>query len=183
MQIRDTTAGYGLVTRLLHWLMALAIFFLFGLGIWMVGLEYYSPYYTSAPDLHRSLGVIVGLALVFRLVWRLANPKPSSIQLSAMERLASKAVHWAFYPLILAVVVTGYLISSSDGGSIDVFGLFSLPSLVEDKELATKAGFIHRVLAYGVIALAVLHSAASLKHHFWDRSEILKRMIFGPPEH
>ena len=49
MHIRDTTTGYGLVTRLVHWLMALAIFFLFALGIWMVGLEYYSPYYTSAP--------------------------------------------------------------------------------------------------------------------------------------
>lgn len=183
MQFRDTTTGYGLVTRLVHWLMALAIVFLFGLGAWMVGLEYYSPYYTSAPDLHRSLGVVVGLVLIFRLLWRLANPRPSDSELSDFERLASKAVHWTFYPLILGVVITGYLISSSDGGSIDVFGVFSLPSLVEDKALATKAGFVHKVLAYGVIALAVLHSAASLKHHFWDRSDILKRMIFGPPEH
>ena len=183
MHIRDTTAGYGLVTRFVHWLMAFAIFFLFGLGVWMVTLDYYSPYYTSAPDLHRSLGVVVGLVLIFRFAWRLANPKPSDSELSALERLVSNTVHWSFYPLILAIVVTGYLISSSDGRSIDVFSLFSLPSLVEDKELASKAGFIHRILAYGVIALAVLHSAASLKHHFWDRSGILKRMIFGPPEH
>lgn len=182
MLIRDNERGYGLVSRLVHWLMALAIFGLFGLGIWMVGLDYYSPYYHSAPDLHRSLGIVVGMALVFRLVWRLVNVKPSDDELKPFERIAAKALHWAFYPLILLVVLSGYLISSSDGRSIDVFGVFSVPSVLLDKSLTDTAGFVHEIVAYVVIALAILHSAASLKHHIWDRSDILKRMISGPPE-
>lgn len=181
MHVKDTTAGYGVVSRLIHWLMALAIFFLFGLGVWMVTLDYYSPYYRSGPDLHRSLGVIVGLTLIFRIAWRLTNLKPSDSELSTLERLASRLVHWAFYPLILAIVASGYLISSSDGRSIDVFGLFSVPSAVTEKGLADLSGHVHRLLAYGLIALAILHSAASLKHHFVDKSGILKRMISGPP--
>lgn len=182
VQIRDSEKGYGLVSRWLHWLMALAIFFLFGLGYWMMGLEYYSPYYRSAPDLHRSIGIVVGLALVFRFVWRLANTKPDDSELSHVEQIAAKLVHWGFYPLILVIVISGYLISSSDGRPIDVFGLISIPSLVTEKGLSDQAGYLHKVLAYFVIGLALVHAAASLKHHFWDRSGVLKRMISGPPE-
>ncbi|MGE0055749.1 MAG: cytochrome b [Hyphomicrobium sp.] len=182
MKFRDSEKGYGLVTRWLHWLMALAIFFMFGLGYWMMGLEYYSPYYNSAPDLHRSIGAVVGLALVFRFFWRLTNPKPDDGELSPMEQYAAKVVHWAFYPLILIIVVSGYLISSSDGRAIDVFGLFSIPSVVTEKGLSDQAGYLHKILAYSVIGLALIHAAASLKHHFWDRSDILKRMISGPPK-
>ncbi|HMN39022.1 MAG TPA: cytochrome b [Hyphomicrobium sp.] len=182
MQFRDNEMGYGLVSRWLHWLMALAIFFMFGLGYWMMGLEYYSPYYRSAPDLHRSIGIVIAAALVFRFVWRLANPKPDDAELSPMERAAAKVVHWGFYPLILVIVISGYLISSSDGRAIDVFGLFSVPSLVTEKGLSDQAGYLHKVLAYFVMAAALLHAAASLKHHFWDRSGVLKRMVSGPPE-
>ena len=64
---------------------------------------------------------------------------------------------------------------------VEAFGLFSIPSAVVDKNLSDTAGYIHWILAYIVIALAVLHSAAALKHHFVDRSSILKRMWSGPP--
>jgi len=179
--IRDTATGYGLVTRTLHWLMALAIFFLFGLGYWMVGLDYYSPYYVSAPDLHRSLGLIVGLMLVVRLVWVASNEHPSDAELSPFERLAARAAHWSFYPLILLVVASGYFIATSDGRPINVFGLVTVPSIVADKSMTDLAGLVHRYSAYATIALAILHALAALKHHFLDRSSILSRMLTGPP--
>lgn len=181
MQIRDDEQGYGVVSRWLHWLMALAIFFLFGLGYWMVGLEYYSPYYRSAPDLHRSLGLVVGLALLLRVFWRAVNVHPSDDELSRHERIAAKAAHWAFYAMILALVVTGYLISTTDGRDIDVFGIFSVPSVVTDKALTDTMGYIHKILAYGIMGLALVHAAAALKHHYADKSSILKRMISGSP--
>ncbi len=181
MQIRDTTTGYGLITRLIHWLMAVAIIGVFGLGYWMVTLSYDNPYYNSAPDLHRSVGILLGLALVFRFVWRLVNVHPDDAELSSLERIGARAAHWGFYVLLAAITVSGYLIATSDGRPVDVFGLFSVPSAVVDKNLSDTAGYIHRILAYTVIALAVLHSAAALKHHFVDRSSILKRMWAGPP--
>lgn len=181
MTICDTRDGYGLVSRLLHWLMAVAIFALFGLGWWMVGLDYYSPYYNAAPDLHRSAGMVLLLVLVLRIAWRLANVKPDDTEFRPLERTAARAVHWAFYPLLLALMVTGYLIATPDGRPIDVFGLVSVPSLVQDKTLSDTAGLIHEYLAYATIALALLHSAAALKHHFLDRSTVLTRMWSGPP--
>jgi cytochrome b561 len=181
MLIKDTPAGYGLVTRLAHWVMAVAIIGMFVLGLWMVTLNYYSPYYRSAPDIHRSVGMLLLILLVLRFAWRLANPKPDESELAPWERTAAFVVHWGFYPLLLALMVSGYLISTADGRPIEVFNWFSVPSLIEKKGLEDVAGEVHEILSYMTIAVVVLHAAASLKHHFVDRSRILARMWSGPP--
>jgi cytochrome b561 len=181
MLISDTKAGYGLLTRLMHWIMAVGILAMFALGLWMVTLSYYSPYYRTAPDIHRSVGMLLLILLVVRFGWRLANPKPDDSELSPFERRAAPIVHWGFYPLLFALMVSGYLISTADGRPIEVFGWFSVPALVHRKGLEDTAGEVHEVLAWVTIAVVVLHVAASLKHHFVDRSSILTRMWSGPP--
>jgi len=181
MLIRDTAAGYGLVTRLTHWVMAVGIIALFALGAWMVTLTYFSPYYRTAPDIHRSVGILLLILLVFRFGWRLANPRPDDAELAPLERKAALIVHWGFYPLLLALMVSGYLISTADGRPIEVFDWFSVPALVREKGLEEPAGEVHEILAYITIALVAVHAAASLKHHFIDRSRILARMWSGPP--
>ena len=181
MLIHDTSAGYGLVTRLTHWIMAVGILGMFVLGLWMVTLSYYSPYYRTAPDIHRSVGMLLLILLVARFGWRLVNPKPDESELSPFERTASRIVHWGFYPLLLALMVSGYLISTADGRGIEVFDWFSVPALVHSKGMEEPAGEVHEILAYLTIAVVVVHAAASLKHHFIDRSRILVRMWSGPP--
>jgi cytochrome b561 len=181
MLVKDTAAGYGLVTRVTHWVMAVAIVVMFALGLWMVTLNYYSPYYRSAPDVHRSVGMLLLILLVLRFGWRLANPKPEDGELAPWERTAAHLVHWGFYPLLLALMVSGYLISTADGRPIEVFNWFSVPSLIKEKGMEDVAGEVHELLAYVTIAVVALHAAASLKHHFIDRSRILARMWSGPP--
>ncbi len=178
--IKDTADGYGLVSRFFHWLMAVAIIALFGLGWWMVGLDYYSPYYHRAPDVHRSAGIVLLIALVFRMLWRSFNIKPADPELSPLERRAAQAVHAGFYPLLLMLMISGYLISTPEGKPIDVFGLFEIPSIIQHKGLADTAGLAHRWLAYAVMAVAVVHTVAALKHHFVDRSRVLVGMWSGP---
>ena len=63
MKLRNDKARYGWVAIGLHWLVALAVFALFGLGLYMVELSYYDPWYQSAPDLHRGVGLTL-LAVV-----------------------------------------------------------------------------------------------------------------------
>ncbi|MGL4396454.1 MAG: cytochrome b [Hyphomicrobium sp.] len=179
MALRDSTAGYGLVSRLLHWLMAVAIVGLFALGYWMVDLDYYSPYYTSAPNMHRSVGIIVAIALVARIAWRLGNTHPSIGNLSRFERVAARVAHAALYVMIAVVSVSGYLISSSGGAPIDVFGLFQVPSIVTEQGLSDQAGFIHKIIAYALMALAVVHTIAAMKHHVIDKKDTLTRMWSG----
>jgi cytochrome b561 len=181
MLIKDSAAGYGIVTRLTHWIMAVAIIGMFALGLWMVTLNYYSPYYRSAPDIHRSVGILLLIFLVLRLGWRLINAKPADDELAPWERTAARVVHWGFYPLLLALMVSGYLISTADGRPIEVFNWFSVPSLFAKKGMEDTAGEVHEILAYVTMAVVVLHAAASLKHHFVDRSRVLARMWSGPP--
>ena len=180
MIVRDTLEGYGIVSRLFHWLMAVAIVAMFALGLWMVRLDYYSPYYNSAPEFHRSFGMLLLFALLVRWLWRATNPKPQIDDLTPLEQKASYAVHWGFYILLLAIMVSGYLITTLDGRPVDVFGWFSVPSILQMRGLEDRAGDVHRILAYAVIGLAVIHTVAALKHHFVDKSTILKRMWSGP---
>src|SRR5690625_5493956 len=98
---------------------------LFGLGMHMVGLIYYDPSYNRAPSLHISLGLLVLLLTLIRIVWRLAqrrNPAPLP-EHSRAVRLSSVVVQLSLYGLILAVVVTGYLMTTADGRSASLFGL------------------------------------------------------------
>ncbi|MGQ0455658.1 MAG: cytochrome b [Hyphomicrobium sp.] len=179
MSIRDTELGYGVVSRVVHWTMAVAIFAMFALGYWMVGLDYYSPYYTSAPDWHRSVGILLLIALAARFAWRIANVKPDDGELTPFERSAANVVHWGFYPLLLALSLSGYFISTLDGRPIDVFGLFSVPSVLERKDLVDAAGVVHEVLAYVTMFVAGVHSLAALKHHVIDKHPTLRRMWSG----
>jgi cytochrome b561 len=156
--------------------MAVAIFALFALGLWMVGLDYYSPYYKSAPDLHRSVGILMFAVLLLRILWRLANVKPDRAPLTRLERHFSRVIHAAFYVLLVALMLSGYLISTADGRSIEVFSWFSVRSLGKSEGLEDAAGIVHEWVAYAVVALAAVHAAAALKHRIFDRDKMSNRM-------
>ncbi|MCT4657193.1 MAG: cytochrome b [Cohaesibacter sp.] len=177
MALKNSKDGYGLVARLLHWLMAIAILGLFGLGFWMVDLTYYSPYYKTAPDLHISIGMTLLVALIGRIVWRQINPRPDDSYLPTHERIISHLVHMALYALLIILMISGYLIFTADGRPLIIFGLFEVPSLYQATGLEDQAGFIHKYTAYGLIGLSTIHALAALKHHFIDKDPTLLRML------
>jgi len=176
---RNTEKDYGLIAVVLHWSMAIVIVALFALGLWMVELSYYDPWYRKAPELHKGVGVLLFLTLLLRLVWRwsstLPRPEPG---ITPFERRASSAAHIALYVLLFAVMASGYLISTADGRPIDVFGWFQVPALISGlPNQADLAGDVHLVLAISLISLAGFHAAGALKHHFLDRNRTLARML------
>jgi cytochrome b561 len=146
--------------------MAAGIIALFAIGWWMVRLDYYDYYYTRAPALHRSTGMFILFALILRIAWRLTSIKPARPGLTAFELKASRLVHFAFYPLLLVLMLSGYLISTADGRPIDIFGWFEVPALIQNKSLSDAAGPIHRWVAYSVMMLTALHASAAIKHAF-----------------
>lgn len=176
---RNTSQAYGVIAIALHWLVAIVVLGLFALGLWMVGLTYYDTWYRTAPSIHKGVGVLLFLVLSLRLLWRLVNPKPEPEPgLGPFERRASAVVHGLLYLLLFAVMASGYLISTADGRSIDVFGLFQVPAtLIGLPNQADLAGDVHLALAITVIVLASIHALASLKHHFIDRDRTLLRML------
>lgn len=175
--LKNTTSGYGLIAILLHWLMALAIFGMFGLGLYMVTLNFYHPWYHSALETHKAIGVLVGMVLLARFGWRSINVSPAGLSAKPVENQLAHVAHMALYLLMAALLVSGYLISTADGRAIEVFGLFYVPSLIAREGLEDTAGEIHEVLAWTLIGLVLLHAAAALKHHFMSKDNTLRRML------
>lgn len=179
MQWRNSTERYGLIAIGLHWLVALTVFALFGLGLWMTGLEYYDTWYHRAPQLHKSIGVLLFAVMVVRLGWSLVNPHPAPLPShTPLERTTARLVHGLLYLLLFAVMIAGYLISTADGRPIELFGVVAVPAtLTSIPEQEDVAGEVHLTLAIILIVLALLHAAAALKHHFVDRDNTLRRML------
>lgn len=175
--IRNTQTGYGLVAIVLHWFMALAIFGMFGLGLYMVELTYYDSWYKGSLDLHKSAGVLIAMIWVIRLAWRQMNPVPVGLSDKPIENLAAHVAHLALYALLAALFVSGYLISTADGLAIDVFGWFPLPATLTGENQEDFAGDIHEWLAWLLMGLVAVHLAAALKHHLIIKDKTLVRMI------
>ena len=177
--MNNTPTNYGYVSMFFHWLSALIIFSLFGLGYYMVDLTYYHEWYKTAPALHKSIGVSLFILMVVRLIWRYKQLTPEHLAShSALERKAGKLIHSALYLLVFIIMISGYLISTADDRGIEVFELFVIPgfgSFIENQE--DIAGLIHKWLAYVLITFALLHAFAALKHHFIDKDNTLNRMI------
>lgn len=179
MQWRNTPQRYGVIAVALHWLAALAVFGLFGLGLWMTELNLYHPWYHRAPELHKSIGLLLFALMVLRLLWRLGNPRPQPLPSHGrLERRAASLAHGLLYLLLFTLMGFGYLISTADGRPIELFGLLEIPatvtSITEQEEVA---GDIHLALAIVLMTLVVLHGAAALKHHFVDRDNTLRRIL------
>jgi cytochrome b561 len=175
--LRNTSTSYGLVAIVLHWLMAVAVFAMFWLGLWMVDLGYYDRWYHDAPYIHKGAGMLLLFTLVFRFIWRLTNQRPA-LAGAAWEQFVALGVHRMHYLLLFAVTAAGYLIPTATGVGIDVFGWFTVPaSLSFTKEQADMVGQTHRYLAWAVVALAAVHAGAALKHHYIDRDNTLLRMF------
>ena len=177
MRLRNSSGAYGLVSILLHWSIALSVIGLFALGLWMVELDYYDAWYRRAPELHKAIGILLFIAVVVRLAWRAVSTRPAPLG-SRGEIALARLAHGILLFLPLFVMVSGYLISTADGSSIDVFSLFSVPATLAGFEGQEDiAGEIHLILAVLLITVAALHMLAALKHHFMDRDMTLKRML------
>ena len=179
MQLRNSSSRYGWVSIFMHWGVALAVFGLFALGLWMVGLDYYSTWRKDEPDLHKSIGLTLFAVMLLRVVWRFVSPPPPTLSsYSRLTRLGAKVGHSFLYLSLFAVMIAGYLISTADGAGIAVFGLFEVPALVSGlPDQADVAGVVHLYLAWALVVFAGLHALAALKHHFIDRDATLARML------
>ncbi|BCE01329.1 cytochrome b [Marinicellulosiphila megalodicopiae] len=181
--IKNTETSYGLVAKLLHWLSALVIIFMFGLGLYMMDLSYGHPYEKSSLSLHQSIGMSFFILWTVRLIWKFLNLSPKLAQadstIKKLENFAAHAVHGLLYVMMFIMLFSGYLLAITDGAgsSFTFFGLFEVPSLGEFfEERADIAGLIHEKMAWALIVLAGLHGLAALKHHFIDKDDTLRKM-------
>lgn len=178
MIIKNTLSNYGFVSKNFHWIMAFIILFNFTLGYFMGDLDK-GPLRFFIFNLHKSIGIVVIVLIILRFLWRLVNLAPTPLSQNNLLNKLSKFVHYFFYFILLVVTFSGWTYSSARGGPISVFGLFSVPALVEkNEEIGKIARNIHTISVYVFIAFLAIHILASLYHHYFLKDKTLKRMWF-----
>ena len=183
MNWTNTRHGYGLLQILLHWITVLGIATLIPLGLWMTGLDYYDPWYKKGPDLHRAIGVMLGALVVLRLCARRVQARPAPLDGDRLRNRLAGITQALLYLLPLLLVTSGYLVSTADGRSVDVFGWFSVPATVHGIDGQEDiAGDVHFVLAMSLLAVIAAHAAAALHHHLLLKDATLRRML-KPSQH
>lgn len=157
---------YSRVAIALHWAIALLALFQIGLGWWMIELPKSPPgLRADGFNLHKSIGITIGLLMLARLGWRLGHvPPPLPASLPRWQARAARLNHGLLYAALILQPLVGYLGSSFTRYPIKYFGL-TLPHWGwEAPALKQLCSNLHFALACLISALVALHIAAALKH-------------------
>src|SRR5262249_16728512 len=151
------------VAIVLHWTIAAAIIAQLAIGLWMVRairLAGSQAVAFHAYQWHKSLGLMILVLSLLRLLWRLTKPPPPlPTAMTATEPNAARAIHGLFYLLMLGMPLVGWgMVSASPLGlPTMVFGLFEWPHIAWLAGLGggVEAAFktAHRAMGYAFIGL------------------------------
>ncbi len=168
---------YTRTAKSLHWLMAVLLIGLLALGFYMHELPL-SPEKLKLYAWHKWAGVSAFLLVLVRLAWRIGHPPPAlPAGMSRSMQLAAHAGHGLLYVLMIAIPLTGWLMSSAKGFQTVWFGVLPIPDLLgKDKATGELLALVHQSLNLLFVAVILGHVAAALKHHFIDRDGLLDRM-------
>ncbi|WP_024803240.1 cytochrome b [Nocardia sp. BMG51109] len=173
----DTTR-FGVLARILHWLMAVAIVAMIFVGGSMVGSL---GNYGRLLSIHKTLGLVILVLAVIRIVNRFRQRPPRrSDPLSRPERLVANGSEILMYALFLAQPLIGWCLVSASGIPIHILGGLRIPSIVPvDAGLYATLRTLHGLLAYVLLAAFTAHICAVLFHALILRDTLIRRMTFG----
>ena len=164
---------------ILHWLMAIMILGMIVMGLYMVDLPKGSDERSWFFQLHKSIGLTLGLLAICRLAWKIKNPAPPLPEFIApRNRIISTATHHTLYLLMFIQPLSGYLSSSFSGYKTKFWGIPLYNWGWKSPELNELFTLIHDISAYCLIALIVLHIAGFCYHMYRKEFELIKRMWF-----
>lgn len=172
------TDHYPATSKLLHWLVAVCVLTTAPVAVLMTRMSE-GPAHDNLYNFHKSLGVLILILMILRLLNRLAVGAPiPDPGISPWQKTASSIVHTSLYVLLLAMPIVGYIANSAFGAPTPFFGLFNLPPIVGKNEaLATQLFTLHRLVGWLVIFLVLTHVSAALYHYFIRRDNVLQRML------
>ena len=169
------TTHFTVLSRVLHWLMAVLILAMLFIGVAMVSSL--SDYHRLV-SIHKPVGALLLVLVALRLINRLFNPPPPlPAGMPAVLRFAAHASHWLLYALMLALPLIGWGMLSAGGYPIDLVGSFHLPPILpHSSALFAILRPAHTVLAYLLFATFLVHLGAALAHAFIFRDGVFESM-------
>lgn len=180
MQIHNTPEKFGIVSKTLHWLVAVLIIAAWIVGYYALRLPNDEPAKFELFDLHKSVGMVVLMLVIIRLSWSLYDGTPKFLGRSRVLKYLANAVHYLLYAFMFVQPLSGWAMSSAAGYTPTFFGLFTFPDLVA-KNPGTVETYvdIHNTSAYILLFLFILHVVGALAHHFIFKDNTLRRMTVG----
>ncbi|WP_264406913.1 cytochrome b [Vibrio owensii] len=164
-------------TITLHWITGLAFIGVFALGLYMVDLPR-SPEKFEWYGIHKSLGAIILVVALIRLVWRLKEGAlPPASHMPAWQDKAAKVVHGILLLATLAMPISGIAMSAGGGRAVDIFGWVIIAEGPETPWLQELGSTIHHSAVEILIAVFVLHVAGAIKHQVVDKDGTISRML------
>lgn len=174
----STAWRYGIPAIVLHWLLAVLIAGMAGLGWYMMTIEKQpsGPWYL---DLHKSIGLVVFALVVLRVLWRFVHrPALLPASLPRWQVKLSSITQWLLYVCMIVMPITGLLGASYSRSGVKFFGLLVPAWSAPNRDLAKLFFSIHSATVWVLVALVVLHAAGGLKHLLVDRDTVFQRMWF-----
>ena len=181
MQLVNSKTHYGAIVQIVHWFTAL-----FVVAGWLLGTfidDFSRPVHAAMLVVHMALGQCVIALLVIRLAWRFFDPPPPPEQtrFGRLQQLAARLIHYLIYVLLLAVPCLGIIDQLTRGNPLPIFGVWDVLSPFHaNRALARSVLKVHEYFANTLMALAGLHAAAALMHHWVLGDRTLVRML--PPK-
>lgn len=165
--------------RLLHWAMAALVILLISLGYYMTTYQQFPLYH-----LHKSLAVLVIPLLIFRVLLRIRNPWRSGAVI--LPRWVT-AYHWLLLVGLMVMLLSGAAYSGFGGYGIAFFGVELVPAnkdaqqqyMAYSASLSELGQQVHIAAGYALTTLLGLHVVAALKHHFINRDNTLRHMLWA----
>lgn len=177
MRWKNSDAGFGLLTKLLHWSSAVLIFSLIALGLYLTNVKiHYTQLYLFG--WHKAAGILALSLITLRFLWHRHSRPPRPLGISWQTKLA-RLVHGSFYLLLAIVPLSGWIASSASGFEISFFGLFPIPLIAPISETIEHRFFlVHWLTTRLLIGLLIAHIGGAVYRHGFKRDGTLRRMWF-----
>ena len=169
---------YTRTAVVLHWLIGIALIGEIAFGFLLREIPRGTPARGPWTNLHKSTGIVLGLLILARIVWRMAHRPPAlPSAVPPWQSTAARVNHAAMYACMIAIPLAGYLASNFSKHGVKFFSTVVLPPWGPDIPwLYALLNGVHDVAAYVLTVLIVLHVLAALKHALIDRDHPFSRM-------
>lgn len=193
-----TNNQYTKTAIILHWLIAIAIFAMFGLGWYMADLPKEAPKAMTfdlfdlgiyniqlseevSPrtfyfNLHKSVGITLLALIAFRLFWRITHRPPALLDsLTAIEKKIAAGGHHLLYLLMFVLPISGLVMAIYSKYGVKWFGIQLIQGL-DSKPVREAFVEVHEVVGIVLLVVIGIHVLGALKHKFIDKDGTLSRM-------
>ena len=180
MSLPSVITGYSPLSKWFHWIIAMVVIAMLSFSFFLDDMP--NQYQPSAYMIHKSLGLTVLFLVFLRLIWiQYTGKPPLPTTVPAWQKFAARMVQYTLYFFLIAMPLSGWLMSVFADKIPIYFGLFPVPfpGAHPDKILSKLMDQSHKTIAWILIVLIVLHVLGAVKHHYIDKDNVLRRMLPG----